>query len=231
MKVVAREIMGFVGGRRGSTEVKLVEELMRYILQAELSDAKLRQAMSERGRRSEPDAELAKASKLLASDIAQEVLEFDEQEDDSDIREQLQELKRKREAHLRREAKRMQEVDRLRPAQSASSSSSSGAAPARRFIARPTSGYDAGGARAFLPPGASVSKDDRRENRWRVRAPYLRNLGAGLERSRSCGGPNGPSDHDAMLHVLQLVWRSYLQAHGGECPWSWDSLQQAGGAP
>jgi hypothetical protein len=89
------------------------------------------------------------------------------------------------------------------------------AAPrARLFIARPEGPITAAMAQQWCPPGCRVSKDDRRENRWRLRGDVLRVLGLGAERSRAWG-PRGAADEwQALIFVLRLGWAAHQQATG-----------------
>lgn len=110
-------------------------------------------------------------------------MEFDEFENDSDIREQIQQLQHTREANVRREARMMQAVGRLRPAPAASvSSNSSNAPPARQHIVRPSAGY--------TENAAPVSKDDRRETGGAFARLACRFWARGLSgRSHMASGP------------------------------------------
>lgn len=152
-------------------------------------------------------------------------------EDDEDVAEQWAELKRR---HFERKAKQAASAPPVAASKWASESSGSAAGPSgasggrpqRKFIAREANGYSQKAAMRFLPPGAKISKDDKRENRWRIRAAYLKDFdgGGGGERSKSYGKASPLGDFGAMIFVLKLGWRAYLAAHGGECPWQWEEL-------
>ena len=123
---------------------------------------------------------------------------------------------------MRAEAKRMDEFAKLqaRGAASSSAAGSGGPAPARKFVKRVATGYSLVQMKQFLPPFAAASKDDKRENRWRVREPYLQG-----ERSKSYGSKSGLSDWEAMVWVLQLLWHHYTKTTGIPCPFEWETLQ------
>jgi len=67
----------------------------------------------------------------------------------------------------------------------------------------------------LCPPNCGLSKDSR-ENRWRVRAPYLHVLGLGNARSRAWGREG--CEWEALLVVVRLAWTAYAQETAAEVP-------------
>lgn len=221
------------GVRSSMAEHALVELLVKFALKGEFTADLLAQALKARGSQGfEPIP--VEASGLLHSGI-QELLD-EECDDESDLHDQWQQIKKKCEARRIALKKAQEEAAARMPAAPASASASSSsarpvvaAAPSkpRRFVPAEADGYSAAEAAQFLPPGATITKDSTRENRWRVRASFLSNLGSGCERSKSFGRGSKLTDFEAMLFCLQLVWRSYLLRHGGQCPFKWDDMRAA----
>ena len=82
----------------------------------------------------------------------------------------------------------------------------------------PTTGVTVDEAKALLPPGFSISKDEERENRWRMRADgdYVG------PKSKGFGKGTGLTDFEALRFLVQLAWRHQDRKHGTPCPWTWD---------
>ena len=83
----------------------------------------------------------------------------------------------------------------------------------RRFVPFGSDGITEEDAKQYLPPGARISKDALRENRWRVRSAEL-----GGERTKSFGSKSTTSDWEALVFVVRLAWAAYTGRHGGACP-------------
>lgn len=200
----------------------MVQALMRHVLQEQYSDKLWKQALSRRASGG-LQGELEKIGSSLPQDL--DMIVGDDLEDDqSVIMQQWEAIAKRREAAKVAKDKLLAQAERLQPprpsvaAASTTSRRDGSAGPRpRTFVARPANGYSQAQAKQWLPPGASISKDDRRENRWRVRSPFLRDLGGGAERSKSFGTSSGLCDFQAMSFCLRLVWRAYLMSHGGEC--------------
>ena len=209
-----------VGQPRG--EVALVSSLVRLVLGADTDDAVVREALAARGRTDEPVglSDTALLREGSADGLQAEVLE----DADDDVRDQLARLREQRELASARAAAARAELEKQQEAVASGAGSAAGApAPeparvARRFVPKPGHGLSVEEAREYLPPGASITNDDRRENRWRVRAPYLATDHLGCERSRAWGS-GVHTDWEALVWCLRLAWSRYCITHGGEPPW------------
>jgi hypothetical protein len=219
MKKLHREL-GLPGDvqRRGFGEAMMIEILLKHALGDSYTAAKLAEAIHARVS-TDWDQELVDTTGLLGVDMA-EIVEEDLEDDDADVREMWAEIKRKAATRKDRAARLLQPPGVVIPGGSASSSAGAGP-PARTFITRPADGYSQVQANQWCPPGARISKDDRRENRWRIRAPYLADATGGAEKSKSYGTMSLTSDFSAMVFVLSLAWRAYIRTHGGQCPYDW----------
>jgi hypothetical protein len=152
-------------------------------------------------------------------------------DDLADVQEQLRVIK------VRRDAAQKLERDRLAAAAAiardarvdGAGSSGDGAPPpdalavaperrvrVRRWVPAVADGLSVAEALEFAPPLAKMTKDSIRENRWRIRAPYMN------ERSKSFGRGSGLSDWAAMTFLLRLAWRRYTEVYGVECPFQLD---------
>lgn len=201
-----------------STEVALMDALLRHCLGDNFTDAALQGALIARGKPPGDEA-LIKGTHLS---LLAESTDFDE--DGADYHEQCEKLRAHHLSLAKAEARRLAAAEELRAsASSASSSSAASAGPKpRNFVPMGATGISEAEARGYLPPLASLSKDDRRENRWRVRAPYLQG-----ERSRSWGPKLKFNDWGAMVEVIQLVWQKYIEKHGGDIPFDFSVEEPA----
>ena len=151
------------GSMRGVTEARVMEPLLRHVLKDDFTEEHLKQALIQRGKVGTVGDSLVEGSKLFDSAAAEGLFDEDEADDDSDVRQQWEALRKQKEALQAAEARRFKELERMRPQAAAGSgeglgSASSGAKPGRQFIARAAKGYTAEQAKAFLPAGASISK-------------------------------------------------------------------------
>lgn len=220
LKRLAMEL-GVIGVKQSSSEAAVLEAVVKHVLQEEATPEAMEAAAVSRQIQGHEPVGLS-ASQVLTDDVEKFLdEEFAEEDDGSDLLQQWADLKRQT-------WEKSVAVQKVREKLAGALRTQVGApkAPAvaqrrRVFVAVRTSGYTAAEAREWLPPGASLSKDDKRENRWRIRASYLSNLGLGQERSKSYGKSSGYSDYGAMKVCLEMAWRSYVLAHGGECPFEW----------
>lgn len=205
------------GGRRPATEVPLVTSLCEFVLGQAATPQTIEAALLARHSLGESSSEtLLGATKLFDPHMDSVVGElFD---DDPDIVQQMADLKMQKERRARASEQRMATLKRMKPPSGASSSSAD--KPARRFVAVEANGLSAGAAKAFCPSSASISKDDKRENRWRVRSKLL-----GSEKSKSYGRKSATTDWQAMVHVLTLAWRAHTLATGEGCPFDFEGLE------
>lgn len=185
--------MQFPSGSRPSTEVGLIAALARHILGDEASEELLKDILRLRHHVDGAPEELTTNNALLKGDMGK-ILAEDEDED-SDVERQLDELREQRERKLARQEKQVQEAVRAGRAMGiACASASPGAAdPAagprpRRFVPIPERGPSLEEGRRFLPAGFALSKDTRRDNRWRIRGPGF------SEKTKSFGPMSGRSE-------------------------------------
>lgn len=207
-------------------QVPLLQSLIAHVLGDEYGEGKIKAAILARSRPG-ASAGLVGESGLFTASLMEAV--DDVVDEDQDVHMHWERMQEQKRAQQRVEALRMQQLDLLRPVvvnPDEDAVDTRVATPPKRpraFIAQQADGYSQEQAREWLPPGARMTKDDRRENRWRVRAPCLSLLGgAGAERSKSYGKGERLSDYGAMVFCLQMVWRAHIQAHGGECPFDWE---------
>jgi hypothetical protein len=69
-------------------------------------------------------------------------------------------------------------------------------------------------ARFFLPPSATLRKDEKRDPRWQVRAPYIN-----PSYSRKYQRGDSALDNDALLSCLRHAWLEYTRQFDKVCPW------------
>lgn len=188
---------------------------MKHILGTDFTSDKPKAALLSRKAANPLADKLFDSSGMLEKLLAE--ADDSDFEDDQlcDVQAELKELRAQRRARQRSEA---QAAQAAAPAAAASSSSSAGGPRPRRFVARPAQGYSREQAQECCPPSCRISKDDRRENRWRIRAEYLPVLGMGTGRSKSYGKGDTVSDYDAMVVVRTMAWRAYSLKYGGTCP-------------
>ena len=207
---------------RARTEIALMRVLLRNIFQGEYNEKMLEHAMKQR-HRDIGQAELEATKSLNDFGVVVE-----ENEDDmADILEELEVLRAKRRAAATREAQ-ISAMTTTAGAASSSAAGGHGGAPAasgaparvRRWVPAAADGFDVPTAEQWVPPLCKLSKDGLRENRWRVRAPWL----AG-ERSKSFGTGTGLSDYEAMVFVIRLAWAGYCVDHPGSCPWEFEDAR------
>ena len=146
---------------------------------------------------------------------------IDDEVDDDDI--QLQHEKIREEARKRRNKieKKMTEFrtegfEEFVGA-AAAEDAPSPSAPTRVFRPVEGNGYSSGQARCWIPPFTKLSKDDKRENRWRVDSRVMNG-----EKSKAFGPRSSTSDYEAMVFCIQLAWRAYTKAEGHPCPYVFD---------
>eukprot|EP00971_Amphidinium_carterae_P339143 6476776-Amphidinium_carterae.2 len=89
----------------------------------------------------------------------------------------------------------------------------------RVFHPVPATGISAAAANKLLPPGAKLSKDTSRENRWRLRCKSL-----GSERTKAYGAKSPLDDRGAMIFLIKLSWAAYTRKSGVECPHTFDEM-------
>lgn len=196
-------------------ESQIMQMLLRHILGQEYTDSKLKESMLARGSPMPGVAdELLASTRIFDKDLAL----FDSDSDgDSDIKDQLNELRRQ--AEVRRAKcdaieKGREVVQRNMPPPSSASSSSPPSRPTRTFVPRPATGYSVEQAKAWLPPKCSISKDTEREQVAQTRLlPLLVGDGDGAkqklrERRQDFGlRGDGVLHHDGMESLPRRPWR------------------------
>lgn len=195
------------------TEVNLIQALARSIMKEAATPEFIRAALAARHDCADLSDDLLRTTKLYDTDVMDALAaEFS---DDEEVERQVRCLKEKREKAVRRNAERLDKVWSSRTEGGASSSSSAPSAPRpRSFVAAEANGISCAEAKRFLPDGFSLSKDDKRENRWRLRGKVMQG-----ERSKSFGSRSDCCDWDAMVCMLQLAWREHSRVSGESMPW------------
>lgn len=144
---------------------------------------------------------------------------------DDDVAEQIEMLKsaqdERRKQQRERQVKATEYLRKLGKGPSSSSSkvaSSGGGGPKpRHFVAMPCRGPSLEDAKQWLPPGATLSKDCVRENRWRIRFKPL-----GGEKSKSFGRHSSTNEWESLVVLLQQAWRAHERVSGEACPFSFE---------
>ena len=76
-----------------------------------------------------------------------------------------------------------------------------------------TTGHSQKEANVWKPLGSGIT-NDAKENRWRVRSRFLDG-----DKSRSYGAQSEYSDFEAMILMLQVLWRAHTSNTGEQCAW------------
>lgn len=204
---------------RPATEARLLNTLAVAIMKDEATEDFLKQAMVARHECADASAHI-QPTKIFATDGGVGDALDVEFSDDEVVEEQIKRLREQKAKAARQQAERVQAVEGLR-----SSATSSSAAPkatgeraARKFVAVQGDGITAAAAKAYLPPDCALSKDDKRENRWRLRMKW-----SNAERSKSYGRRSECTDWEAMTFLIQLAWREHSRLTGHPCPFSFSS--------
>lgn len=214
-------------GPRPNTEATVLAALCRQIMGDAADEAFVSAAM--RARHFVAGAPEGSVEQTNSGESAKEVLEDLEAgvSDDEDVHRQLAEVKENLALAMKRQAQHTAEIQRavreMRPASASSAgeaSSASGAPRPRRFVPMPPQGPSQEEAQALLPPLYRVSKDDRRENRWRIRGP-----GLGGEKSRSFGRASGRTEWQAFGCLFLLAWQAHQRHTGEACPYDLEGLE------
>jgi hypothetical protein len=225
MKQVFNELHNPWKGAKPASEDRLLLAFAQHFFGAEATPEKMEKIVAARHEVDCEVAELLARTELFEKDLAA-IWEKDEGEEDiEDIEQQFNELRREREKKLsEREANLKAMRDALagfaphsHGGGSAGSGSAEGSGPGRKFIPVPEAGPTLEVARAYVPPGFSLSKDTIRENRWRLRGKLLEG-----ERSRSYG-PRSDSEWGALVVLLQMAWRLHERKTGEACPFEFGS--------
>lgn len=203
-------------GVRAWCEATLVAALAGHFLGDDATDDAIKAAMEHRKGASQPD-DVVKQSRVF--DLQPDWV-VDEEDDDPELVEAYNQVKQRRAAEAAMDKQRMEALQAMRAAR-ASAGKAGPSDPAacerqgRKFVPVPATGYTAEQAKVWTPPSCSITKDTRRENRWRVRAPYL--PGA-HEKTKSYGRLSGTDDFAAMRFLLEYAWQQYTRLTGEECP-------------
>lgn len=220
-----RRLHDFLGvpveaGCRPTSESALLLALAKFVLMNEATDEIIQNMVSARHPVADACDDLLEATKLFDQGFEGE---FDfEQAEDPDIEKQLQQLREKKERLVAKRAEALKAAAGLRLPQPQPE------APAqrceRKFVPAPAGGLSQIEAQLLLPEGFRLSKDDRRENRWRLRGPGI------TETSRSWGRRSHFDDYGAMSFLVQLAWRAHSRRTGEECPWEFQARPEDGAA-
>ena len=209
-----------VPGAQPTTEVALVAALAGHVTGLQLSEDNLTKILAAREQVSAPEVLLKKADIFEA--YMSELVETELDDENDDVKEQWQMLKRQHAAAQKRAQTRQEELIKSLARMSADSDAPDAAPDAprpRRFIARPTKGgFSQAEASRLLPPSFVLYKDDRRENRWRLRGAAL----GGKEKSKSWGPNSHVDEFGALVHLLLLAWREHSDQTGEPCPFDFE---------
>lgn len=169
-------------GPRPSSEASVLTELCKRILGDDATNAAINDAMRARHVAIAPP-QVEDGGELL-KDFQSVVEDFEvDESDDEDVHRQVAEWQAAYNRQVALQTERVHAVEQAQrqmgaaaAAASSGASSSSAAPPARRprrFVPMAPSGPSQDEANNLLPEGYKVSKDDRRENRWRLRGPHI----------------------------------------------------------
>ena len=75
-------------------------------------------------------------------------------------------------------------------------------------------GCTQGEAKVYFPPGMSLRKDEKHNQRWLCTAPYLFSAV-----TKTWGVWTGLDQNQALLFCVQAVWAMYSAHTGERCPW------------
>ena len=208
-----RKLFGELGvkytrGQKPATEAALLRSIAKHVLGHEYNDAVGEALMVLRTIDDDAD-ELSENSPLLKGDVLA-VLEGELEE--NDMLEEIAEIKHEV------ELKRLRNAARRKAAAPGCTMPLPGTAergtpkPRLKPITRPATGWTQAEANKFVPPSASISKEQAWHTRWKLRAPYLG------EKSKSYTAGDEDSDNAALMHLLRLGWAAWANASGEDCP-------------
>lgn len=183
---------------------------------------------AHRHRTTELPEEMLRDTDVVLPEFAN-LVEDDDADDDDDVQQQISALKKARAKQLLHQG-RMRELAvaaaksmaRANAASASGASSAQQAPPAgrpRRFVPMPPESPTQEEAQALLPPPYRISKDDRRENRFRLRGP-----GVGGEKSKSFGRNSGRTPRDAFGLLFVMAWRAHERLTGERCPYELEGV-------
>lgn len=195
----------------------MINALLTHILGRGCSPEVVQIALQARHETPDVPQKLLDTSHLFGDWANEAVVESAEFAGEEDVAAQYELLKQKRQRHAEAEEQRLKALARIQPAPA--DSETSGGVQARKFYPLPPQGLSQEEAQTLFPDSCRISKDDRRENRWRLRSKLLAS-----ERSKSFGKGSGLSVNEALLVLLQVAWRAEEQATGRACPWQFEDL-------
>ena len=203
-------------GKRPLTEVHLVESLAKFALPsstaADVETYFLKRDATAEGEANEELAKLLDEHELLSS------LADDMDEEDEELLEKMAQQVERARARAEKNAAKQKDLASLRlhsPVQGPAASSSRPVAKRIPFVLG--RGLTQKEAKAFCPPGASLSKDVVRHMRWQIRADYCQPSVSKVFRQSA-----EQADNSALLHCLRIAWHKYTLSCGEPCPWSLD---------
>ena len=171
LKRLHKELKVPVPDRAPMTEAGLLRALAAHVFPQEYSEPFMEQIVERRNAALADTPELELSSPLRSGDVEQ-VLQAEIE--DMELEREIQEFKQRQE---RQKAKltaaklaMAQETRRSAQLLASGNSSSSSNKRRRKLIPFPATGFDQASARAFLPPGASVAKEQEWHCRWRITA-------------------------------------------------------------
>lgn len=229
-----RRLARFVGvplpsGFRAWSEPVLVDTLVRHFLGAAATDAIVEDALQRRKDTLHLD-DVLKQSKVF--DLEPDWV-VNAEDDDPELVQAYMKL-RAQQAAAEAKAKQYSEaMETMKQARGQGNRSAHADGPdakpqGRKFVPVPATGYNPTEALKWAPPGCSISKDTKRENRWRVRAKYLP---GGHEKTKSYGKNSSTDDYGAMRFLLEFCWQHYKRISGQECPFDFgDAAPNTSGA-
>ena len=205
-------------GRKPTTEAALLEALARHILGPAFSEGKMKDILIARTSWRDKGHDSLEGSPLMAGDVASVLAE---EIDTSGVEEELNAARAKAMEQKARAAKHRADLE--------SSIFSSDSVEDRldrtrkRAVEWPDhDGLSQSEAKAYLPEGASISKEKTWHHRWKITARYMG------QKSRTFDPAEVQSDHRALQFCLRAVWAAWLAGGDRTCPWDFgDDLGSA----